>query len=145
MFRRFSFSTFFMAAVVVLAMSDLVQADSFGAAAPLVLAIQQLGGTLALAVEEALAPVLGQLSSSGLPLSPALILGAGAAIALNLVRARARRERGRGRGGARSGSKIATVRRPRNQRTAKGEPPMPLNACDCDDCCDDCCCDDCCC
>ena len=98
MLRRFSLSSFFVVAVVVLAMSDMVQADTFGAAAPLVLALQQLGGTLAIAVEEALAPLLGQLASSGLPVSPALILGGGAAIALDLVRGRARRERTRRRG-----------------------------------------------
>lgn len=97
MIRRFRFSGLLLAAVVVLALSDTVQADTFGATAPLVRFAQTLGSKLALAVEQTLAPVLAQLAPAGLPVSPTLVLGGGVAFALGLLRARARRDRSRGR------------------------------------------------
>jgi hypothetical protein len=97
MFRLSSF--WLLAVVFVLAVSDRVDAREFGTAAPAVRVVQDVGGRLSLAADAALGEVLGTARSTGLPVSPVLLLGAGAAVVLDAVRARARRERKR-RGGA---------------------------------------------
>jgi hypothetical protein len=97
--RRISLTTIAIGAIVVLALSDRVDAAAFGAAAPLVAGVQQLGGQVALSIDRAAGGLLAKAqASTGLPVSPVWILGAGAALALNAVRGRARRERARGNG-----------------------------------------------
>ena len=95
--RGINFTTVLVGAVVLLAVSDLVDAATFGPAAPLVLAIQGLGSGLARVVDQTLYPMLGQLVPAGLPVSPTLILGGALALGLGLLRARARRDRARSR------------------------------------------------
>jgi hypothetical protein len=94
----FRLSFWVLAVVFVLAMSDRVDARDWGTAAPAVRAVQDVSGRLSLAADRALGDLLGTARSTGLPVSPALLLGAGAAIVIDAVRSRARRERKR-RGG----------------------------------------------
>lgn len=90
---RFSLSGSVLLIVVLLMLSDQVNAADFGIAAPAVEFLQGLGGQLALTLDPMLRTLLGTLGASGLPISPTLLLGGGLALAAELIRRRARRER----------------------------------------------------